>query len=188
MSVVAPRILLVFHTSEGHTAKISERIADSLRSAGAEVEVREAESAPPPSGYDAVVLGDSIHMQRHSRALRSFAQAHAETIAAMPSALFQVSMTSADHDEEHDRLAHRYVADLLHDAEIDPDVVGLFAGALTYTRYGWIKRRIMQKIAASGGQPTDTSRDIEFTDWDEVDHFAEDVAALVARSMRSTTN
>lgn len=185
MSTVEPRILLVFHTSEGHTAKVTARVATRLRAAGADVEVREAEVAPAPVGYDAVVLGDSIHLQRHSRALRNYAKNHAEAIAAMPSALFQVSMTSADHDEEHDRLAHRFVADLLQETNIDPDVVGLFAGALTYTRYGWIKRRIMQRIAETEGRPTDPHHDVEFTDWDEVDHFAEAVAALVTQSRRS---
>ncbi|MDZ7676083.1 MAG: flavodoxin domain-containing protein [Acidimicrobiales bacterium] len=188
MTNAEPRVLLVFHSDEGQTAKVTERIASRVRAAGMEVEVRDAPSAPGPTGFDAVVLGDSIHMQHHSRELRRYATTHAEAINAMPSALFQVSMTSADHDEEHDRLAHKYVADLLHEAGIDPDVVGLFAGAIAYTRYGWIKRRIMQKIAEADGQPTDPTRDVELTDWDEVDHFADDVAKLVAGARPSAAD
>lgn len=182
MSNTEPRVLLVFHSDEGQTAKIMERVAARLREVGAEVEVHEAESAPEPTGFAAIVLGDSIHMQHHSRALREYARQHAAAVNAMPSALFQVSMTSAEHDDEHDRLAHKYVADLLHEAAIDPDVVGLFAGALAYTRYGWIKRRVVQKIAKAEGLPTDLTQDVELTDWDDVDHFAGDVAALVAQA------
>lgn len=180
MPIDTPRVLLVFHSSEGQTAHIAERIAEGLRDKGAAVEVHEASDAPGPAGFDAVVLGDSIHMQHHSRALRNYARQHAEGINAMPSALFQVSLASSEHDEEHDHLANKYVADLLHEAGIDPDVVGLFAGAIAYTRYGWIKRRLMQKIAAAEGQPTDTSRDVDLTDWDDVDHFTADVSSMLA--------
>lgn len=188
MDAAQSRILVVFHTSEGQTAKIAERIADRLRATGADVEVHDADRAPGPAGFDAVVLGDSIHMQHHSKAIRAYSKAHAEAIAAMPSALFQVSMTSAAHDDEHDREAHRYVAELLQEANLNPDVVGLFAGALAYTRYGWIKRRVMQKIAASEGQPTDADHDVEFTDWDDVDHFADDIAALTTTPRRPTVS
>src|SRR5262249_4218420 len=62
----------------------------------------------------------------------------------------------------------------------DPKVVGMFAGALMYTRYGWIKRHIMRSIEAKEGRDVDTSRDYEYTDWDAVDEFARTVLALAA--------
>lgn len=174
------RILLAYHSGEGQAAKVAERIADSLRDEGLTVEVHDAVDAPAPIGFDAVVLGDSIHLAHHSRALRKYAKAHAEAINSRPSAVFQVSMTSADHDEEHDHAANKYVADLIHESGISPDVVGLFAGAVAYTRYGWITKRVMRSIAEAEGRSTDTTTDVEYTDWDAVDHFAGDVARLVA--------
>src|SRR5205807_2379516 len=49
------RILVVYQTSEGQTAKIAERIAATLREGGNDVDVRDVEHAPAPDSYDGVV-------------------------------------------------------------------------------------------------------------------------------------
>ena len=74
----------------------------------------------------------------------------------------------------------RLVQQFIDATGLDPEMVGLFAGALAYTRYGWLKRAVMKRIVASEGGNTDTSRDHEYTDWDAVDDFAADVYALAA--------
>jgi menaquinone-dependent protoporphyrinogen oxidase len=48
-----------------------------------------------------------------------------------------------------------------------------FAGALKYTRYSWLKRMLMKHIAEKEGGDVDTSRDFEYTDWEQVTRFAE---------------
>ena len=50
----------------------------------------------------------------------------------------------------------------------DPDAVGLFAGALVYTQYGWLKRHLMRSIVKREGGDLDMSKDYEYTDWDAV--------------------
>lgn len=137
------------------------------------------ESAGSPAGYDAAVLGDSIHMSHHSEALIDYLGEHAEALKATPSALVQVSMTSIDTDDEHAAKAQQLVQQLLDRTGYAPDAVGLFAGALAYTSYGPLKRRMVRTIAKKSGLDTDTTRDHEYTDWDAVDRFAEDVYVLV---------
>ena len=176
---MSAHILLVYHSAEGQTAKIADRIASVLNEAGAEVAVDRAENNPSPTGFDAVIVGDSIHIGRHSRQLRRWLTHHGDELDAIPVALFQVSLTSATDDAEHDAEAHRMLQQLLDATGLDPDMVGLFAGALAYTRYGWLKRKIMTRIAADQGDSTDTSQDHEYTDWDAVEHFATDALALV---------
>lgn len=180
--MMTKRILVAYHSSEGQTETVAHRIADTLRAAGVDVDLADADSAPPPDGYNAVVAGDSIHAGRHSRALSTYLSHHAETLAALPVAIFQVSLTSATDDAEHTTEAHNLLRQLLDDTGLDPDIVGLFAGALRYTRYGWLKRHVMASIAKSEGADSDTSRDHEYTDWDAVDHFARDVAALTGEA------
>ena len=46
------------------------------------------------------------------------------------------------------------------------------AGALPYTKYGWLKKWIMRRIVAKAGGDTDTTRDYEYTDWNDVREFA----------------
>lgn len=178
--MAAVRMLVAFHTSEGQTAKIAEHIGDILELEGADVDVVEASQAPAPDGYDGVVLGDSIHGGQHSRALIDYLRQHATSLAARPTALFQVSLTSVERDPEHLAQAEALVRALEEETGFEPDHVGMFAGALAYTKYGWLKRRILQSIADKEGGATDTSVDHEYTDWAEVEHFARRAYQLVS--------
>lgn len=176
----APRILVAYHSSDGHTTEIATRIAQLFEKSGASVDLVDAAHAPAPTGHDGVVLGDSIHAGRHSRALTRYLTRHVDEIRTMPNALFQVSLTSAKTDEKSAAEVRKYVDQLLEKTGFDPDIVGLFAGAVVYTRYGWLKRRMMRRIMAGAGQDTDTSRDYDYTDWDAVEHFAEHAFRLIA--------
>lgn len=180
------RILLAYHSSEGQTAKIADRIASALRHDDVTIEVVAVEDAPSPDGFDGVIAGDSIHAAHHSRALARYLSRYADELEKVPLALFQVSLTSATDDERHTTEAHRLMQRLLDATGADPDLVGLFAGALRYTHYGWLKRRIMRRIAAKEGGDTDTAEDHEYTDWEAVDHFAADALALF-RDARART-
>jgi menaquinone-dependent protoporphyrinogen oxidase len=57
-----------------------------------------------------------------------------------------------------------------------PSVAKFVAGALPYTRYGWLRRLVMQRIVAKAGGDTDTRRDYEYTDWSDLRHFTVDFA------------
>ena len=48
-----------------------------------------------------------------------------------------------------------------------------FAGAVKYSVYGPIKRRLMIVFVGLGGGNTDTTQDYEYTDWNAVDRFAD---------------
>jgi menaquinone-dependent protoporphyrinogen oxidase len=183
--MAASRVLVVFHTSEGQSAKVAERIASVLRARGDTVDLSEVETAPAPDAYDGIVVGDSIHAVKHSRAMIRYLEAHVAALNAMPSALFQVSLTSANPDAEHTASAHALVDGLLQRTGFDPDAVGLFAGALVYTQYGWFKRHVMRAIVRREGGDLDMSRDYEYTDWTAVERFAEDVDRLVRTGDRS---
>src|SRR5690348_14892617 len=90
------KILLVFHTSEGQTAKIADRIASTLRDGSVDVEVHEVADAPDPAAFDGVIVGDSIHAVHYSRPLIRYLRSHQRALEQMPVALFQVSLTSAN--------------------------------------------------------------------------------------------
>jgi menaquinone-dependent protoporphyrinogen oxidase len=134
-----------------------------------------------------VVVGGSIHSGHHSPRLRQYVQKHVETLNSVPTALFQVSLTSMRHDERHEIEAHRMVYELLDDTGLVPEMLGLFAGALAYTRYGWFTRRRMRGLASRGRVDTDTTRDHEYTDWGAVEEFAAHAfeAAVDFQSLRS---
>ena len=180
-------ILVVFHTSEGQTARIADHIGAVLRSRGDDVEVHDVAGAPAPESFDGVVVGDSIHAVHHSKPLTRYLQDHVAVLNKVPSALFQVSLTSANSDEDHTANAQHLVQELLDRTDYDPDLVGLFAGALVYTQYGWFKRRVMRAISRREGGNTDMTHDYEYTDWSAVEQFARDVHALVQANEVATS-
>ena len=176
----SPRVLVAFHSSEGQTAKIAEHIGDILALHGARPDVVDADDDPSPDDYDAVVVGDSIHVGHHSPSLVKWLHGHAGDLDGRPSGLFQVSLVSANRDAEHTAAAERLVQELRDETGFAPDEVALFAGALAYTKYGWLTRRVLRSIAVKEGGSTDTSKDHEYTDWADVEHFALDCFALLS--------
>ncbi len=62
-----------------------------------------------------------------------------------------------------------------------PNLIDIFGGALTYTQYGWFTKIIMRYISKQAGSSTDTSRDHEYTDWNQVDRFALGFLQLVSK-------
>lgn len=99
-------------------------------------------------------------------------------LEARPSALFTVCMRAAVGTEEARREAEGYVAGLVRETDWHPGASALVAGALRYSAYHlvlrWVMRRIVRPDAALlPDDPTDTSRDHEYTDWAAVDAFAD---------------
>ena len=173
--------LILYGTGEGQTAKIAERIATTIGERGHEVSAIDVGDRPEsftPKEYDAVVVGASIHVGKHQDEVRDFVTENRDTLSGMPTAFFQVSLSSAN-EEKHEEAAG-YVESFLTDTGWHPDRIGQFGGALRFSEYGFLKRLMMKQIAkdllTEVGKP---NGDVEFTDWDAVDAFAADVAVFV---------
>ena len=53
------------------------------------------------------------------------------------------------------------------------------AGAVPYTKYNWLKKWVMKRVVAKAGGGTDSTRDYEYTDWDDLRAFAREFAGRV---------
>ena len=175
-----PRVLVLYGTNEGHTQDVVKVLRDAMTVASPQVSVHlhAIENAPAgTAGHDAVVLGSSIHLGAHHPEVEAWARDNSSELATVPSAFFQVSLSSAA--PAHAGEARAYVDHLVEATGWHPDLVGLFGGALLYTRYGYAKRHLVKAIAKHEWLGTDTHRDYDYTDYDAVRHFGADVARLV---------
>lgn len=118
-------------------------------------------------------------MGKHQTDVTEFVRTNREALNVRPTAFFQLSMSSAVTDETRRAQAATYVDEFLEQTDWYPDRIGLFGGALRYSKYGFLKRLMMKRIAKEATGDTDTSRDYEYTDWHEVEAFAADFAAFV---------
>ncbi|WP_254766490.1 flavodoxin domain-containing protein [Salinilacihabitans rarus] len=175
--------LVLYGTGEGQTARVAARVGDALVERGHDATVVDADAVPPGlsvDDFDAVLVGASVHGGKHQPSVREFVASARDALAAKPTAFFQVSLSSAD--ERGEAQAAGYVEEFVADTGWNPDRIGLFGGALRYSKYGFLKRLLMRRIArrAVPEMPDpEPSGDVEFTDWDEVEAFAADVAAFV---------
>lgn len=175
-------ILVVYGSSEGQTEKISNRIVELFERMGHDataVPVEDITADTTFDAFDAIVVGSSIHLGKHGKKVSAFASANREILDARPNAFFQVSLSSAIEDEEHEAEAASYVDEFVEKTAWHPDRIAMFGGALRYSKYGFLTRIMMKRIASDATGDTDTSRDYEYTDWDEVEAFANDFATLV---------
>jgi menaquinone-dependent protoporphyrinogen oxidase len=168
------KILIGYGTTEGQTARIADHLADVIRNHGVEAQALDLKRSNnvPLDGYDGVIVGGSIHMGKHQEDVADFVRANRIALERLPSAFFSVSL-AASGDMEN---AEAYVANFEQQTGWHPTKVGLFSGALLYRKYRFVKRWMMKRIVRDkpGVLSTDTSRDHEYTDWDQIKRFAED--------------
>lgn len=182
------KILIGYGTSEGQASRIADHLAKVIRSRGFEAESLDLKRSPDISldGYDAVIIGGSIHMGKHQEEVADFVREHRADLERLPSAFFSVSL-AANGDLAN---AEAYVENFVQLTGWRPAKVGLFRGALLYRQYGFLKRLMMKRIVRDKpGMSTDTSGDHVYTDWVQVTRFAEDfVERLVSEDTAQQTS
>jgi menaquinone-dependent protoporphyrinogen oxidase len=167
-------VLILFATTEGQTARIAGRIAQTLRNRGHAVETRQADELREgfePAKYDGVIVGASIHYGHHPAYLHSLVKQHKEALATRPGAFFSVSLSGGGPGAKP-KAARRYLDVFLRQVGWHPEQTATFGGALQFSKYGAFKRMLMVMIVGFAGGDTDTARDYEYTDWAAVEGFA----------------
>ncbi len=174
-------VLIVYGSSYGQTALIARNLAAHVRTRGVEVVVHDVKSFPrtlDPSQFDAVVVGGRVHGGKHPRRLARFVQRHLAALRKVPSAFYSVSMVVTRPEggrEEAEQVALRFG----QQTGWKPVLMATFAGAIKYTKYNFILRWMMKRIARTEGRSTDTTRDYEYTDWNDVRRFGDGVVRMV---------
>ena len=185
-------VAVLYATREGQTRRIAEHVAATLRARGFAVDAvdvaRDAAANFDASRYAAAVVAASVHIGRHEREMVEFVKARRAALERMPSAFLSVSLSEAGAEDAHATAERReraaanvkaMVDAFLRETGWNPTHVHPVAGALLYRQYGTIVRLVMRFIARQAGATTDTSRDHEYTNWQALDRFADELAALV---------
>jgi menaquinone-dependent protoporphyrinogen oxidase len=176
--------LPVFYaTTEGQTRRIAERLASILHDHG--FDSRAIDMAGPEAAdidwtrVHGVLLGASLHAQRHQKAADRFVRAHVADLNYVPSGFFSVSLSAASKNPEEVAAAAQLARAFPEARGWKPAIIASLAGRLAYLEYGFLIRLVMQWIARKEGAPTDTSRDYELTNWEEVEKLARDFTVTI---------
>jgi menaquinone-dependent protoporphyrinogen oxidase len=117
-------------------------------------------------------------------------KANRAALDVLPTAFLSVSLSEASAEnveappERRAKSAEQVkatVSAFCDETGLHPSRVWPVAGALVYSKYGFVTRFVMKMIAKSEGNATDTSRDYEYTDWEALDRFVSAMAEEVER-------
>lgn len=179
---MTPRFLVLYGTTDGQTGKIARSIGDTLRSAGYGVDVanaRRREDRVPADAYDAVIVAASVHAGRYQRSVRRWVSANRAALAARPTAFVSVCLAVLQHEPAVKRELDQILERFFGATGWRPTQVKVVAGALPFTQFGWLKRRVMRQMASRVDPAIDPTRDYEYTDWNDVRAFALEFARLL---------
>jgi menaquinone-dependent protoporphyrinogen oxidase len=172
------RVLVLFHSYDGQTRRIAERVAAALAARGTRAEPRSMTDPRALDGlasFDGVIVGSAVRFGHHARTAERLIAKAVDAIGGRPNAFFSVCLSIAGPRPRPDLIAEAN-GKLFERSHWTPQQVGDFAGALKYRKYPWPLRLMMRFIVGMAGGDTDTSRDYEYTDWNAVDRFAAEFA------------
>ncbi len=173
------RILIVYSTTDGHTARICQRLQQVIEDAGhavAVVSVGEADSLDLQA-FDTVVIGASIRYGRHSTQVAEFIRRNTALLGNKANAFFSVNIVARKPDRSQPD-TNPYLRRFLRQISWRPQLLAVFAGKLDYPRYRFFDRLMIRFIMLLTHGPTDPTAVIEFTDWQQVEAFGRRIAAL----------
>ncbi|CNI93811.1 protoporphyrinogen oxidase [Yersinia frederiksenii] len=172
------KVLILYSSRDGQTKTIASYIAKEL-SVVAICEIQDLADVGQIdlSQYQQVMIGASVRYGHFNPSLTKFVNKHVEQLNQMPSAFFAVNLT-ARKPEKRSPQTNAYVRKFLLSTPWQPTLCTVFAGALRYPRYRWIDRVMIQLIMRMTGGETDTSKEVEYTDWQQVSGFAQDFSEL----------
>src|SRR6266849_5350866 len=93
-------ILIVYGTTDGHTAKVAQVLAENLRALRCSVDVVDAAGMMQrlsPEGYDGVIVAASVHIGDYQRAVARWVRMNATMLNDMPTAFLSVCLAVLEH-------------------------------------------------------------------------------------------
>ena len=168
--------LLIYSTRDGQTKKICHAIERDLVAADTQVQCISLEQATDIdwSQVDKVIIGASIRYGHFNKALAAFIKRFQGELEQRTNGFFCVNLTARKPDKNTPG-TNAYMRKFIATSPWQPQLQKVFAGALLYTKYRWNDKLIIRLIMKITGGVTDTSQDIEYTDWSKVADFAQEI-------------
>lgn len=172
------KALVLFSSRDGQTREIASYIANLLK------EERECDvlnlhhvGEIDWTQYDRVLIGASVRYGHFNRKVAKFVQKNIHSLQQRPTGFFSVNLT-ARKPEKRTPKTNAYTRKFLLSSPWEPDCCAVFAGALRYPRYGFFDRIMIQFIMRMTDGETDATKEVEYTDWQQVARFAHEFAVL----------
>ena len=173
------KVLVVYGTRWGGTVNIAEKIAQTIRDEGCNVDVVNAKKNPPRVDlYDLIIVGSGIRADKWTKETIAFMEKNAELLATKKTALF-VSCQMADGGKEaQDKAKKLYLEKTAELYGLKPVDFGFFGGFLDFSKshglFVDVLIRVNRNSLRRNGLDTTKVRDTR--DWERIEVWAREVA------------
>jgi len=169
--------LLLYSSTDGQTRRIAERIKKRFDALEQPLQVLSVEDldGESPANFHGAIVGAPVRYGKHDPRIIQFLERNADTLSAMPNAFFSVNLI-ARTPAKRSADGNSHVRKFLDKLKFKPWHVEVFAGKLDYPSYAWLDRFAIRMIMKMTGGPTGGTEVIDYTDWDQVDRFATNMA------------
>ncbi|MDD7544738.1 menaquinone-dependent protoporphyrinogen IX dehydrogenase [Actinobacillus porcinus] len=168
------KTLILYSSHDGQTKKIAEVLAKQFE--GCELH-SVLDSGIDLAKFDRIVIGASIRYGHFSQALYKLIENQTALLNEKQTAFFGVNLTARKQGKDTPE-TNVYVRKFLQRIRWKPTISAVFAGALLYPRYNWFDRVMIQFIMKITGGETDPTKEIEYTNWEKVIEFADNLKKM----------
>lgn len=169
---------MIYATVDGHTLKICQKLRDILEKHDQTVELISIENFNGDLGpYARVILGASIRYGIHDKKIVELINTQQKTLESKRTAFFSVNLV-ARKPEKSTPETNPYVVKFFKKITWRPDVSATFAGMLDYPRYSFFDRNMIRLIMWMTKGPTDPKTVKEYTDWNKVETFGQQLSQV----------
>jgi menaquinone-dependent protoporphyrinogen oxidase len=166
------KTLLVYSTTDGQTIAICEKIQSVLIENNLVDLIPISEfQAKELKNYDQVIVGASIRYGKHKQELYEFIKIHQDDLKSKITGFFSVNVV-ARKPNKNTPVTNPYMKKFLEIGNWKPNYLAVFAGKIDYQKYRFIDKHMIRLIMFITKGPTDLKGVIEFTDWQNVEDFA----------------
>ncbi|GLO59518.1 protoporphyrinogen oxidase [Vibrio sp. MACH09] len=173
------KALFLYSTKDGQTVKIFKHIEAEMNEFECELVDLHLLNNVDFTHYDKVVIGASIRYGHLNKKFYQFINTNLDALKAANVAFFLVNLTARKEDQGKDTPEGSvYMQTFLKKSAWKPDLLAVFAGALRYPQYRFFDRFMIQLIMRMTGGETDTTKEVEYTNWKKVSIFAESIKKM----------
>ena len=164
--------LLIYSTVDGQTEAICKRMASCAKNTN--VDVMSISNVRNLDEYKNIIIGASIRYGKYRNEVYNFINDNFLVLESKKNAFFSVNVV-ARKPEKNSPNNNPYVIKFLDKINWKPKNIEVFAGKIDYPKYKFIDKYAIKFIMWVTKGPTDTSQSYEFTDWNKVEAFAENL-------------
>jgi len=165
--------LILYSSIDGHTKSICKKISEHMNND--EVDIFSiSEEFINLDEYKTIIIGASIRYGKYRKELYKFISKNKDLLDKKNNAFFSVNVVARKSNKNTPE-TNPYLIKFLKNIDWMPKRVGVFAGKIEYPKYNFFDKYAIKFIMWITKGPTNTLETYEFTDWEKVKAFAENL-------------